>query len=81
MRYVVFGSDIRYSLKINADMASNVVIRVRKGRIRFYTEGGYEEYAIAKVIKDGSDVYFVAGPLVKQAKADYARPVKNTMEV
>ena len=73
MKYLVFPTDhnepLKNSLKINIELAENVVFR--RGRARLYFYGGYEEYEIRNVIRDGKDIYFIAGALVDQAKPDY----------
>ena len=83
MRWLVFPADryasirlkIKYGLRINLDLADNVLFRRRVARI--YTEGAYEEYEIDNVIELDGDTYFIAGRLIGIAKPDYLEPVKN----
>jgi len=73
--------DLRFSLKINLDLADNVLPMPSKRKVRIYKEGGYEEYEIRNVVKLDGDTYYIAGRLLIEKKADYLMPVKNFAEV
>ena len=73
--------DLRLSLKINPDLADNVVLLEGKRKVRIYQEGGYEEYEIRNIIKLGDETYYILGRLVAQKKEDYQAPVRNAVLV
>ena len=71
--------DLRFSLKINPDLANNVVLLEKKRKVRIYHEGGYEEYEIRNIVKLENETYYILGRLVAQKKSDYKAPVKNAI--
>ncbi|GAB6066050.1 hypothetical protein JCM9492_11420 [Aquifex pyrophilus] len=89
MRWLVFPSDtfnisledLKYSLRINVELADNVVILPSRRKARIYNWGGFEEYEIRNVIKMGEDEYYIVGSLLAVKKPDYKAPIKATREV
>jgi len=89
MRWVVFLSDpsrfslkdLRFSLKLNPDLADNVSIKESQGRIRLYGDGYYEEYEIKQIVEVENETYYIAGRLLKVKKPDYKTAVKNFVGV
>ena len=71
--------DLRFSLKLNPDLADNVVLLERKKKVRIYQEGGYEEYEIRNIIKLGNETYYILGKLLACKKSDYESPLKNAV--
>ena len=79
MRWVVFPSnpsnfslnDLKYSLKLNADKADNVLIHEQARVIRIYGDGTREDYEIQNIIKTAKDTYYIAGRLLGFWKLDY----------
>ncbi len=87
MRFLVFPYDsstlmgsLKYSLRINIDLVQNVVVREAQRKARLYTDGGFEEYEIARIVEIGKDTYYIVGKLLEQAKPDYKEPLKNQLE-
>ncbi len=68
---------LKYSLRINVDLAGNIVIRERARRARLYTDGGYEEYEIRHIVDLCGSRYYIVGKLIEQRKSDYAEPIRN----
>ena len=71
--------DLRLSLKLNPDLADNVVLLEGKRKVRIYQEGGYEEYEIRNIIKLGNETYYILGKLLACKKSDYENPLKNAV--
>ena len=69
--------DLKFSLKINPDLADNVVLLESKRKVRIYQGGGYEEYEIRNIIKLGEEAYYILGKLLACKKNDYKTAVKN----
>lgn len=71
--------DLRFSLKINPDLADNVVLLEGRRKVRIYEEGGYEEYEIRNIVKLENETYYILGKLLACKKNDYKVPVKNAV--
>lgn len=88
MRFLVFPQagtatlmdSIKFALRINIDLAENVVIREAQRKARIYTDGAWEEYEIAHIVELGKDKYYIAGRLLEECKVDYPQPLENNLK-
>ena len=87
MRFLVFPHGdatlmgaLKYALKINIDLAENVVIRETQRKVRIYRDGCFDEYEIKNVVELGADKFYILGKLLSHQKPDYSEPVKNNLK-